>query len=264
MQEEKRVSIFGLLIVLIALVLVAVGVMGLLTQDGRMTVIVPGVVRPTTSTTSTTSLDANTAASDVTTGAVGVGPTELQAIPAQATVTVQSAAVRGGSRNKPTAVSQAAPGAAPATGEVMLPGETAPTTRSVDLVNVPGTSAFRVEVLSALYEVSGKPTQGCAAFDNKVPVRRLTLQLAVVNDSGLNFQPGEWGAAAYMGSARATLCFSGVGGLPPFATGTRQPVMFVAFANPDQSVTSVTISTLNGLSARACFEEERVVACPAT
>jgi hypothetical protein len=255
MQEEKRVSIFGLLVVLIALLLVAVGVMGLLTQDGRMTVTVPGVVRPTAA-------DVDTAANSVAT--VAVGPVVSQVIPAQATVTVQSAVVRGGSRNKPTEVSQAALGAASATSEVMLPGETSATTPSTDLVNVPGTSAFRVEVLSALYDVSGKPTQGCAAFDNKVPVRRLTLQLAVVNDSGVNFQPGEWGAAAYMGSARATLCFSGAGGLPPFATGTRQPVMFVAFANPDQSVTSVTISTLNGLSARACFEEERVVACPAT
>jgi hypothetical protein len=258
MQEERRVSIFGLLVVLIAIVLVAVGVMGLLTQDGRMVVTVPGVVRPTA--------DVNTASGNTASAVVEpikpIEPVAPEATPPQATV--QSAVVRGGSRNKPTEVSQAAPNAPSPTGEVMLPGETTPITRSTVLVNVPGTSAFRLEVLSALYDVSGKPTQGCAALDNKAPARRLTLQLAVVNDSGLNFQPGEWGAAAYTGNTRATLCFSGTGGLPAFANGTRQSVMFVAFTNPDQSVTSVTISTLNGLSARACFEEERVVACPTT
>jgi hypothetical protein len=246
MQEERRFSILGLLIVLIAIALVAVGVMGLLTRDGRVLVSLPGAAKtPATS-------DVNTGASAAATPVAG------QVAPSQATVTVQSAVVRGGSRSKPTAVSQTAPG------EVKLPGETSAIARAGDLVNVPGTSAFRVEVLSALYDVSGRPTQGCTAFDSKVPVRRLTLQLAIVNDSGMNFQPGEWGAAAYIGNARATLCFSGDGGLPVFVSGMRQSVTFVAFADADQAVTAVTISTLNGLSARACFEEERVVACPAT
>jgi archaellum component FlaG (FlaF/FlaG flagellin family) len=247
MQEEKRISILGLLIVLIAIVLVAVGVMGLLTQDGRVSVSVPGAAG---------ALETSTAGSAAATEVVA--PEAPQALPAQATVTVESAVVRGGSRNRPAEVSQPAPG------EVMLPGETSPIARAGDLVNVPGTSAFRVEVLGALYDVSGRPAQGCAAFDNKVPVRRLTLQLAVVNDSGMNFQPGEWGAAAYINNARAVLCFSGDSGLPVFTNGTRQSVIFIVFANPDQAITSVTISTLNGLSARACFEEERVVACPAT
>jgi hypothetical protein len=242
MNEEKRTNVIGVLIVLIAVMLVAVGIFGLLSRNSRTTITLPS---------SGTGSE----------GQPNPAPTDAPAAVAPS-VAGQSAVVRGGSRSKPTTTNETAVVAnSSATGEVMLPGETA-TTVGGGLINVPGGSAFRIEVLSALYDVSGKPTQGCSVFDNRVPARRFTFQLAVVNDSGANFQPGEWGAAAYIGTARTTLCFSGAGALPAFPNGTRQQVSLVAFANPDQSITSVSISTLNGLSARVCFQEERVVACP--
>ena len=267
MKDERRPSILGLLIVLIALVLVAVGIIGLISRNGRTVIAVPGIVRGTTSIGSAAKRDAPPEAEAV----VEVVPTT------QSAATEQSAVVRGGSRNKPTAPvavvqpTQAEPTAVlsadPATREVMLPGKTAPMTNTAEagsLVTVPATSALRIEVLSAIYDVSGTPSRGCAVFDNHMPARRFTFQLAVVNDSGVSYQPGEWGAAAYADAARATLCLSGTSGLPAFVNATRQPITFVAFTEPDQWITSVSINTLNGLSARVCFEEEHVVACPAS
>ena len=263
MKDVRRPSVLGLLIVLTALLLVAIGIIGLVSRNGRTVIAVPGIVRGTTNIGSA----AKREVSQVAEAAVEVVPTP------QPVTTELSAVVRGGSRNKPTAAvvqpNEAAPTAVlttdPITNEAILPGETAPTTattKASDLVTEPTPSALRIEVLSAIYDVSGKPSRGCALFDNRMPTRRFTFQLAVVNDSGVSYQPGEWGAAAYANGARATLCLSGTGGLPAFANGTRQPITFVAFTEPDQWVTSVSISTLNGLSARVCFEEERVVACP--
>jgi hypothetical protein len=249
MKDGQRTNILGLLIMLLALVLVAVGVIGLLSRNDQTTITVPVSAKNTT--------DSNEVSASGNQPAAVAPPADASA------ATVQSAVVRGGSRNQPTtSAAPAAPNTGTATGEVMLPGETLPSNNG-GLVNVPSTSAFRIEVLSTHYDVSGKPSQGCSAFDNRIPIRRFTVQLAVVNDSGINYQPGEWGAAAYSGAARMTLCLSGSSGLPAFATGTRQQVTFVAFANPDQVITSINISTFNGLSARVCFDEEHLVACPA-
>ena len=250
MQEDRKPNILGLIIVLIAVSLVAVGVFGLLSRNDRAVISVP------VSTSNTASGSAAT-----TEQPAPIAPAAAQPIETPQE-TVQSAVVRGGSRGKP---SQPTVTSSDASSEITLPGETTPTSSpntSGPLASVPGAAPFRVEVLSALYDVSGKPSQGCAVFDNRVPARRFTFQLAVVNDSGADLQPGEWGAAAYTGNTRVTLCFAGPGRLPQFANRTRQQVTLVAFTTPEQSVTAVSLSTLSGLSARVCFQEERVVACP--
>ena len=251
MQEDRKPNILGFIIVLVAVSLVAFGVFGLLSRNDRTVITLP------VSTGVNTSSAAEPAVQPT-----AVPPAEPQE--AQPQETVQSAVVRGGSRSKPKLTVVAVQ---PTSSEVTLPGEETPTASpsgATNLGSVPGAAPFRVEVLSALYDVSGKPSQGCTVFDNRVPARRFTFQLAVINDSGADLQPGEWGAAAYTGNERVTLCLAGQGKLPQFVNRTRQQITLVAFTKPDQSVSSVSLSTLSGLSARVCFQEERMVACPAS
>ena len=169
----------------------------------------------------------------------------------------QSAVARGSTRNKPTAEQSDV---------IVLPGEqTQASNAQAALPGATGSGAFRIEVVKAVYGVSGMPTQGCAAVDEKTPARRFTLQLRVINDTGQDLAPAAWGAAAFVGAKRSILCFAVEGGqLPSLITGKAQDLGLLTFIAPDEAVTSFVISTLGGLSARVCFSEERVIACPAS
>lgn len=168
----------------------------------------------------------------------------------------QSAVARGGSRNRATATVDTADAGG---SEVKLPGETA----AAPAVGSVTSGPFRIDIASAIYDVSGKPSQGCAVFDNRVPARRFTLSFSVINDAEGDLGAGDWGAAAFVGAKRATLCLAGGAGLPALPKGQSIPVTLVAFVEPDEAVTQLSINGVNGASARICFNEEKVVACPA-
>jgi hypothetical protein len=121
---------------------------------------------------------------------------------------------------------------------------------------------LRIEVLEAVYDVSGKPQDGCASFDVSTPVRRLTLSLVLENSSETDIANNEWGAAAFAGDQRATLCLvDAAGGLPTLAKGVRQPVRFAAFVSANASVSAIAVNTVQGLAAKVCFDEAKVVPC---
>ncbi len=173
---------------------------------------------------------------------------------------------RGGSRNKPTvavvAPTASAPDAAKPTAgtEILLPGESAPTSEPAIIGASDG--PFRVEVTDASYDVSGKPGQGCATFDTRVPMRRLTLVMTLVNDTDVALKRGEWGAAAYAGDKRVTLCLSDISKrMPDLGPGAREKLTFVAFAPPDSAVTALDLNSTTKLATRVCFNEEKIVAC---
>ncbi len=165
-----------------------------------------------------------------------------------------SGVARGGSRSKPT-VSGAA------TAEVLLPGETAVSPSTA--VQSDGNGSVRFEVMSAVYDVSGKPVNGCESFDSKTPVRRLTLTLNLSNVSGADMAAGSWGAAAFAGGNRATLCLGGAqSALPAIAAGGKESLEFAAFVGPEESVTALTIGTADGVNSSICFEGEQAITCP--
>ena len=85
------------------------------------------------------------------------GPAPQRGAPASG----QSAVARGNTRNKPTAEQ---------TDVVTLPGEQGQASNAqAALPGAGGSGTFRIEVVKALYGVSGMPTQGCAALDEKTP-----------------------------------------------------------------------------------------------
>jgi hypothetical protein len=165
----------------------------------------------------------------------------------------ESAVARGSSRNQNTAGSSS--------GEVLLPGETQPTA-SPSVQGASEAGPLRIEVRSAQYDVSGKPAAGCASFDPKTPVRRFKLELAIVNETGTAISPAEWGAAAFNGAERATLCLANVTtGLPALAQGARTPITLLAFAEAETSISAIAVNTTQGFASRVCFDEDKVVAC---
>jgi hypothetical protein len=236
-NKPKRAPIA--LIALVGLAVVAVGVVALLARGG-----------------------AAPAAEQRGAGGVRSAPTPAPAVVQEAPVAPaapasdaggDSAVARGGSRNRSAEGSSG--------GEVLLPGETQPTA-SPSMIGVSEAGPLRIEVRSAIYDVSGKPASGCSAFDAKTPVRRLTLELSIVNETGTAISPAEWGAAAFEGADRATLCLANVTtGLPALTQGTRTPITLLAFTEAKSSVTAIAINTTQGFASRVCFNEDKVVAC---
>jgi hypothetical protein len=143
---------------------------------------------------------------------------------------------------------------------VALPGESS----AVAETQASG-QPLRIDVLGTAYDVSGKPAQGCTVFDNRVPTRRLTLRLAIVNGTGSDVPAAEWGAAAFSGNTRAVLCLAGdARQLPVLSRDNPQPVTLVAFVAPDQMVSRLQLRLKSGAVADVCFDQEQVVDCPAT
>lgn len=227
-EEKRKPNVFAVL-VLVLVAVAAVVVVGILAGGGLTRV--QGEQR----------------------GAGAVAPTSTAPAAVVPDDSGQSAVARGGSRNRATATADTNAGA-----EVKLPGETAAAPAGASITSGP----FRIDITSALYDVSGKPSQGCAVFDNRVPARRFTLSFNIVNEAQGDLAAGDWGAAAFAGTKRATLCLAGGAGLPALPKSKAMPVTLVAFVEPDEAVTQLAINGVNGAAAKVCFNEEKVVACP--
>ncbi len=166
----------------------------------------------------------------------------------------ESAVARGGSRNRTA-------GTNTTSGEVLLPGETRPTA-SPAVLGASKSGPLSIEVRSAEYDVSGTPLEGCSKFDAKTPVRRFKVDIAILNETGAPISPAEWGAAAFSGANRVTMCLANATtGLPTLAKDARTPITLLAFADAKSSISIISINTVRGFAASVCFDEEKVIAC---
>jgi hypothetical protein len=161
-----------------------------------------------------------------------------------------NAVARGGVRSKPTTTSGGS-------GQILLPGEA-----TGAVVQSASSGNLRFDIKRASYDVSGMPKQGCADFDSKTPARRFSLSMNVTNNSAADMVSGEWGAAAYVGDKRVTLCLANAdNGLPTLSKGGSGALELVAFVGPDEAVTMLSVTAVNGETSKVCFDEERVTGC---
>jgi len=119
-----------------------------------------------------------------------------------------------------------------------------------------------MEVISAAYTPSGKPSNGCAQIDNAAQGQRFDFAVNIVNQTGANLNPGDWGAQAYSGSEPLTLCYFGqTAQLPTLQNSARTNITLVAFTDANKPVTSIVIGTTNGNEAKVCFAGDHVITC---
>ncbi len=123
-------------------------------------------------------------------------------------------------------------------------------------------SQLAVDVLSATYTPSGKPSAGCAQIDPATPGQRFDFVVNVMNRSGATLGAGDWGAQAYSGDKQLTLCYFGqTAQLPVLVNDGKTLIALVAFTDPNESVTSIVLGTTSGLEARTCFANGKIVPC---
>jgi hypothetical protein len=161
-----------------------------------------------------------------------------------------NAVARGGVRGKATSTANGS-------GQILLPGEATGTA-----VQIASAGNLKFEIARAAYDVSGMPKQGCSDFDNKTPARRFSLSMNVTNNSDADMVGGEWGAAAFVGDKRVTLCLASAdSGLPTLKKSGSGLLDLVAFVGPDESISALSITAASGETSKVCFDQERVVAC---
>ena len=123
-------------------------------------------------------------------------------------------------------------------------------------------SPLAIDVISATYTPSGKPSSGCSQIDNNTPGQRFDFVINVVNHTGVNLGAGDWGAQAYSGDKALALCYFGqTAQLPVLVNDAKTLVNLVAFTDVNEPVTTVVLGTTSGFEARTCFSEGKVVAC---
>ena len=119
-----------------------------------------------------------------------------------------------------------------------------------------------MDVLSASYSASGKPTAGCAQIDPNATGQRFDFVVNVSNHTGVNLGAGDWGAQAYSGDKALTLCYFGqTAQLPTLVNDAKTLVTLVAFTSTNEPVTSIVLGTTSGVETRACFADGKVTAC---
>jgi hypothetical protein len=122
-----------------------------------------------------------------------------------------------------------------------------------------------LQLVSARYDLSGRPLQNCGAFDPQDPVRKFTFTLLITNETGAALDRTQWGAAALAGSRRAfQLCYFKTEGpaLPDLPVGQTRRVTLSAFVEPNQNVTAILIGDHTGNTSRLCIKDTRAAPCP--
>ncbi len=123
-------------------------------------------------------------------------------------------------------------------------------------------SPLAIDVISATYAPSGKPSSGCSQIDSNIPGQRFDFVVNVVNHTGVNLGAGDWGAQAYSGDKALALCYFGqTAQLPVLVSDAKTLVKLVAFTDVNEPVTTVVLGTTSGFEARTCFSEGKVVVC---
>lgn len=138
-----------------------------------------------------------------------------------------------------------------------------PTTQGVS-VSVPVTASapLYMEVLSAAYTPSGKPSNGCGQIETTTQGQRFDFAVNIINQTGNDLNPGDWGAQAYSGGEPLTLCYFGqTAQLPTLQNSARTNITLVAFTDASKPVTSIVIGTTNGNEAKVCFAGDHVITC---
>lgn len=182
---------------------------------------------------------ASTGVSNVSPAAGGANGTAVS-LPTAAANNSGGRALRGGVRSSPVPTTQS-------------PNVTVPLTASAPLY---------MEVLSAAYTPSGKPSNGCAQIDNAAQGQRFDFAVNIVNQTGADLNPGDWGAQAYSGSEPLTLCYFGqTAQLPTLQNSARTNITLVAFTDGSKPVTAIVIGTTNGNEAKVCFAGDHVITC---
>ena len=123
---------------------------------------------------------------------------------------------------------------------------------------------WHLELASARYETSGRPTQNCGRFKADDVVRKFTFTLQVTNNTGADLDATGWGAVAYTGEKPAAqLCYFKTEGplVPTLLHGQTRQVTLSAFIEPEQRISKIVIGDNVGNAARICLKDTQVVDC---
>lgn len=123
---------------------------------------------------------------------------------------------------------------------------------------------FDLNLVTARYELSGRPTLRCGGFDGNDPVRKFTFTLAITNKTGADVGQSSWGAVAWTQKGRAfQLCYFEAEGptVPDLPAGQSQRVTLSAFIERNQSITSILVGDNAGNLGRICIRGAQQVPC---
>lgn len=129
-----------------------------------------------------------------------------------------------------------------------------------------GPDVFRIEVQRVELERWGRPSDQCTSFDDRTPVRKITVSTRITNLSAQAIAELGFAFFSHADTAIANCIYYYDGIAQQIAPSQAREITFVGFVYEHQAVTKLVITS--STSARAvCFNDRAVVACagaPAT
>jgi hypothetical protein len=161
-----------------------------------------------------------------------------------------------------SALSAAATSASTPSNQTLQPEATAVMVAATDTPAPNG--LYDVELVTARYEITGRPAQGCGLPDVADPVRKFTFTLAITNKTGADTDAAKWGTAAFTRNGRAfQVCYFEAEGpaVPDLPKNRTQRVTLSAFVERNESVASILVGDNAGNAQRICVRGTQRIQC---
>jgi hypothetical protein len=123
---------------------------------------------------------------------------------------------------------------------------------------------YDVELVTARYEITGRPAKGCGLPDAADPVRKFTFTLAITNKTGADTDAAKWGTAAFTQNGRASqVCYFETEGpaVPGLPKNRIQRVTLSAFVERNESVSAIVVGDSAGNAQRICVRGTQRIQC---
>jgi hypothetical protein len=140
-----------------------------------------------------------------------------------------------------------------------------PAAASVAATDTPAPNGlYDVELVTARYEITGRPAKGCGLPDAADPVRKFTFTLAITNKTGADTDAAKWGTAAFTQNGRASqVCYFDTEGpaVPDLPKNRTQRVTLSAFVERNESVAAILVGDSAGNAQRICVRGTQRIQC---